>query len=1565
MNTRKRIIGIVCAAMMCNVFANAQDVFTFVAGKKARTSITGDFVHRYDYWIKPSSSQAATLQIFDAGIGGVADFVVGTTDTKTTFQLFQYDSLNIGQPIQVLVTGNEQKYINRWCTVAALDPATAPNGWILRVSAGDGDYANAFKLNLVDENGISQLGKGWVIYSYELPLCLFGITENEEVQIQPHPAFACKRTELQSLGEELSTVFVRDLFGQTSRLPVDKDFLQSAIAKIQNLWGLSVTGSSMHINNMVVKSTADSEVIWEWMPKIVQRPKKPTINVTKQAGMNCNSVKLSLSEETRRGLPVTSPIWVIGDTQLNGDSALIEFPKAGTYSAQVLIPSTGMYYPQYWVDNFTVNVNAPPVAVITGAKEIVSPGDVLALSAKESHDPEGNPLQIQWFINNESRGNQPDLRFSSLIPGMYEVRLIVNDGASYSACTEAVDTKTIRVNAQPYAEINGPRIHGRKADTKFIVKNDFDSDNDKLVFTWSGTGIISSNKGKSVIVNHDIAGRCSIMLTVDDQTGTTNSTYTTALEYQVNPDPVPAFELPEQAAPDDKILLSGINTTDPNNKKISYHWSVSDGSELASKEATLSFDAPGDYDVTLTIDDGEGVSNSIQSYKKSIHINAPPVPIITATDHSTSARQIISAEKSYDNDQKVLKFSWDFGDGSNGSGKSVEHIFQKSGRYTITLTVDDGQKQTNSIQSTTHLLVINKYPVAQFSIPVKWEPEKPLSVDGTKSYDPDGEVSKYAWLINGKEVASDSVSSLVFPEPGDYAVALKVIDNSGFDDAVGIQTASIHINYPPVIKWKTTPAVAEPNELVTFDAKGTYDPDGKIKSVTWRFSDSTELTGMKVTKVFKNSGSVTIRITADDGAGFSNSIQSKNFNLLVNNQPIIVTKTFIRINSQTVLLDASQSYDIDGQALKFDWLLSDGTHRHDASFYWEASKGGVHFITLTVDDGQGKKNSIARESIRLLVNRPPVAVVDSIIHSCTGMTILLNGSLSYDPDGDPITTQWDFGDGTSSTETNPAHVFTRPGFYAVKLTLSDGFADQPTVATIPVIIEGSPQAFQSFSDTTICVNAPLTFDGTRSSDPNGPLGSYTWDFGDGLNALGSTVVHAYSKPGTYYVTLTVIGNGSGRCSRVNQATSTIHVVEGPTAEFSLPEAVSIGEEVNVDASASRANGKILTTSWEARSGNITLTKEGTQAQFKFDKPGLYAVKLTITIETSTNCNSSSVVKNILVNAPPVLAWNVPKDIALGDRLVMDGSKSYDPDGIITEFYWTLDGKKIGNTPIVSLPMTVAGDHTVGLLIKDNSGTSSCSAAQTMIVHVNSKPDPVFTIPDPVYESETTKLEPDRLIDSDKDTLSFIWKIDGAAYPFDSIVFTPGKHTITLIANDRRGLKNSIDSVQKDISVVPKPDLKSIDFPKDWLMGGEMNIAEITSLPNVCFIINLTQDTVWLAQTTGDQTIAIGWAPRNIIAAQENFPIHVWPLLAFVNPPEEKVIPWNPSNPSIVLTAPDLNRPETRNVSYEWRKGQTLVGHGKVISAPLNAGRNVFTVRAIDQDMVGARPVELQIVITCE
>jgi PKD repeat protein len=1561
----KKQLFVLGVLMLCASFAEAQDVFMFVSGKKAPVAVTGDAVHQYEYWIQPNASvQHAAVTIFDAGLGGNADVIVGGADTRTTFQLF-VKGKETGEPVQTLVTLNEQKYINRWFTFAALDPAVAPDGWILRVSASDGNDVNSFKINVTDMLGNTLLGKDWKLYSYDLSLSLINVPENQEVQIRPHPSFEKSVPNIRPLGEENAQISVRNTFGKNSKLPVSKDFLEVHAPGVSTTWALSVSGSAMRINNLVIRSKEKTPIMWEWSPMITQRPQALQVNVVQQPGTDCNTIRFYISEATRRLLQGAVPVWVFGDTRVDGDSALIQFPGPGSFVVTLLLPTSGIYEPTYWTSNVAVHINAPPAAVITGVRSIVSPGEELTLSSRESHNPSGKPLHLQWFVNKEFSGTESILKFSRLLPGTCEIKLLVDDGTTNSACNVSVDTKTIRVNAQPYAEINAPRVLGRTAPTKFVVKNEFDNDNDKLKYTWNGPGIVGSAEGHSIVIKQDVAGTYQICLTVDDGTGTTNSTYSTSVEYRVNPDHVPMFTTTDQIAPNDELLLKANNIMDPNAKHLTFQWICSDGFTANGAENKTTFKEPGDYTITCTLDDGEGVENSIQSYSRSIHVNAPPVPVITAVDRSTSALQSFSAEQSSDGDQTMLHYAWKFGDGSTAVGKKVMHLFQKSGRYTITLTVDDGQKQTNSIQTTEHELVINKYPIASFSAPTTWQPNVALNVDGGKSFDPDGSISGYTWLLNGKQVGTDSLVSLTFTEPGDYALALKVKDNSGFEDAVGIKTAVIHINYPPIIKWKKMPEVTEPNESVTFDATGTYDRDGKIKNVSWTFADGTTLNGLKIKKSFANTGVMTVKVAADDGAGFSNSVQSKEFTILVNNPPIIVTKTFIHSNSQIVLLDASQSYDPDGQALRFTWKLPDGKERHEASFYWNAPKGGVHFVTLIVNDGQGKKNSVVHETIKILLNRPPVAVVDTLLYSCTGQTILFNGSPSYDPDGDPMTLSWDFGDGQTASETNPAHRYNKPGFYAVKLTLNDGFAAQPTTATIPVIIEGSPQAALSFSDTAICVNTPITFDGTASVDPNGPIGSFSWDFGDGTSALGATVTHAYSKPGVYYAVITVMGNGSGRCSRVSQATATIHTVEGPIAEFTLPAVVSIGEEVLVDASHSKATGKILSSVWETTVGDSVLHAVGTQNKFVFTKAGTFEIRLTIDMETTTPCSLSTVVKNIHVNAPPVLVWNVPSDIALGELLVLDASGSYDTDGIITEYEWTFDGKKIGTTPLVTLPMTIAGNHMIALQISDNSGTSSRYASQSATVRVNSRPNPEIDIREPIYEGERTVLCAASAIDQDGDTLNYTWKIDGVTCVDNSVVLTAGKHAVTLVANDRRGLSNSIDSVQKEISITPKPELKLLSLPADFIVGATLNIAEIIGLPSVGFVTNTTMNNVWQAAIEGEQTISIGWMPRNAILSQESFAVHVWNALKFEHTPEPQTLVWNPSNPSAVLTASDVNRPESRKVKYEWRKGNTLIGYGKVVAVPLSKGVNTFTVKATDQDVVGASPVEISVVVNCE
>jgi PKD repeat protein len=1559
------LAGFCFSIMLVLIFAEnafAQDVFMFVAGKEAPLTLRGDAVHSYDFIIEPSlGSVSSELEIYDASLGGVADVFYKGRAMQTTYQLYTYRDGRADRLMKTLTVARDTRYINRWVGFDSLDPGDSPQGWLLRVSAGHGRESNSFKLR-VNEGPSDSSGTKWEIYALDLPVCLYKVPLDEEVQFRPVSDKINEMRQVSFAGNEGAVVYVKGDLGRSFRLPHAGINFDSSAGDITNRWGIAIGGSHILINNVVI--TGSSPIVWRWEPVIVRRITPKKVLAIQLPTDDCLSARLALSPETKRQVVKSKPIWVVGKTTVEGDSAVIPFAHTGTYRGKVFLPSSGMYFPKYWVGDFTARIIAAPDPKISVPKRILSPGETVTLTALETR--KDVTTVYRWYVNNEYRGGKPSLPFSRLVPGNYAVRLIEKNNSVNIGCNEASTTEVLRVNSQPYVEIDGPKVVAHSVPVKFFASNAADNDGDSLKYFWNGAGIVGPHDQPGVLLNHEKAGVYKISLTVSDQTGTTNSDYTASFTYRVDADPIPLFSIPTMAAPGDEISLSALGSKDPDDSDLKFHWEISNGMNFSGPTAKCSFEQPGDYVVKLIVDDGQGVANSIQSTEHEIHINAPVIPIITAADSSNLSRQTFAASKTKSADSNGVSYAWDFGDGSMGDGENVTHVFQTGGRFTITLTVNDGKKQSNSIQKATHVLVINKNPVAEFSLPAEWEPGKPLRVSGTRSYDPDGAVTGYTWFVNGNTVGHDSVASLVFPEPGDYAVALKVNDNSGFEDAVGLKTARIHINYPPIIKWEMIPKVAEPGEVVTFDSKGTLDPDGKIKSVLWNFSDGTSAEGAVVKKSFNEAGVVVCKIAVNDGEGFANSVQTEEFSLLVNSPPIIVTRDFIRTNSRIVNLDASKSYDIDGQALKFDWLLPDGTHRHESTFNWEAPGGGIHFITLSVDDGQGKKNSVTRETIRVIVNRPPVAVVDSIIYSCSGQTVLFNGSRSYDPDKDPLVAQWNFGDGTTSAEINPVHIYTKPGYYEAQLIISDGFAEKPSVATLPVIIEGSPHAVQEFSDTTVCLNTPIEFNGTRSSDPNGPMGSFSWNFGDGTTAFGSKVVHAYSKTGTYRAELTVIGNGSGRCSRVSQATSMIRVVEGPVAMFSIPQAISVGERITADASGSKTEGKVLSTEWSIRSKDTSFTIEGTRVDFIPHSPGKYEVTLTIVLETPASCGTATLTRNVIVNAPPVLRWIVLDAVAQGDLLTMDATTSTDPDGVIIAYRWKFDGKTIATTPVASMAMVAPGKHVLSLQITDNSGTSSRSVSREMTVFVNSKPNPDFNVPERLYEGEIVTLFPVKLTDTDGDNLSFVWKLDGVEKnPSGLRLTSSGKHVITLIANDGRELSNSIDSISKEIFVSAKPDLKSVVFPKDWIAGSEVDISDVTSLPQVGFLTDSGFVSQMKIGSAGKQTIILAWNPQGTILEKEECDIMVWPSLEFKNAPVPMNIEWNPSNPARVLNAPEVNRPDSRNVRYEWKKGEDVVGFGKVVSVPLTKGENVFSVTAMDQGVVGARPVTVKMVVVCQ
>ena len=170
-------------------------------------------------------------------------------------------------------------------------------------------------------------------------------------------------------------------------------------------------------------------------------------------------------------------------------------------------------------------------------------------------------------------------------------------------------------------------------------------------------------------------------------------------------------------------------------------------------------------------------------------------------------------------------------------------------------------------------------------------------------------------------------------------------------------------------------------------------------------------------------------------------------------------------------------------------------------------------------DNDGATDTFTKEVTVERPNRKPD--VKYTVEDKVYLTVTLKNR-SSDPDGDTLSCVWDFGDGSTSTEKDPVHTFSEAGEYTVVLTCQDpDGASDSYEKTITVEKEPDPNKAPeaTFSFTTDGLTA--SFDASGSTDSDGDITSYSWEFGDGTTGSGITPNHPYDEEGTYSVTLTL------------------------------------------------------------------------------------------------------------------------------------------------------------------------------------------------------------------------------------------------------------------------------------------------------------------------------------------------------------------------------------------------------------------------------------------------------------
>jgi prepilin-type N-terminal cleavage/methylation domain-containing protein len=409
----------------------------------------------------------------------------------------------------------------------------------------------------------------------------------------------------------------------------------------------------------------------------------------------------------------------------------------------------------------------------------------------------------------------------------------------------------------------------------------------------------------------------------------------------------------------------------------------------------------------------------------------------------------------------------------------------------------------------------------------------------------------------------------------------------------------------------------------------------------------------------------------------------------------------------------SLGYRFEGTVLT-RWICESGTARtHIIGRHLKDvipwSTGG-HQVALTIVAESGHSFSLVGTQRTGTVDLPPptspnILPVSDISADCTHLRCLLDGAGSTDSDGAIAAYAWDLGDGTTASTAQVDHLYAFAATFTVRLTVTDTSGGQATTTTTVEVAANQPP---TASFTASCVGRTCTVDGSASIDPDGALGAFEWDWGDGsAHESGVTLAHTYATVGPKTITLTVI-DSDGAIATATQVVTPAN--QAPAASFTLTCA---GRTCNVDASASAdPDGTITSYSWIWGDGSANGT--GETAAHTYTTSGPKTVTLTV---TDNEAAIGTTTRNANVNMAPTASFTISTDgsgTTCNLAVCAVTSTSTDGDGTIASYAWSWgDATADGSDAATSHTYTALGSRTITLTVTDDDGaTASISTAVT-------------------------------------------------------------------------------------------------------------------------------------------------------------------------------------------------------------------------------------------------------------
>lgn len=989
-----------------------------------------------------------------------------------------------------------------------------------------------------------------------------------------------------------------------------------------------------------------SKITIKWNINIIDKKPSFGFNLGPNPVLEGNNVTFSLVnlQPGSTNDPIRKIEWDFGDggyiTEGPGNTTtkVHSYAKQGTYNVKIVVTDAE----DSVIKQGSVVVNdAQPSGSITASPTNIIEGEnaTFGINGLQAGSRTDAIKGVLWDFGDGKKSNQQNISHQYVNQGRYQVTLKISDQDSYKAESIFIYVNdTSPIISQPLVS-NTPADEGSNITFGFLFGADpiAGSSVDSIKkYEWNfgdNSGIITTN-GTTSTINHIYIDNGSYLASVKVWDSDSFSESTLGLQINdVNPlgaintsaTRVGLFYYYANVGELLNFSINGLANGSYTDVVKSIEWNMGNGVNFTTDSFNYLYPLNGSYNITLKIYDEDSfvedfIVLNVADVNPSGDFEFENKSYYEGDTITFNAVNISSGAS----EDPVTNITWNFGDGENGTGNTVQHIYRDNATYNVTMTIHD----SNSGVPVSHDIVINDVnPRGSINLS-KNNVEKleniHFSINGLANGSAIDVISRIEWNVNGFHVVDKTEFDMNFSNDGNYIVLLTITDEDSFiQDNVNFTVNDV----APAGVINSVDRVKE-GDIVGFGINGfVNNSNDPVTSIVWDFGDGAvnDTNSLSVSHVYQDNGTYLVVLTITD----SDSVVSSNKTIVVDDASpsgrISASKTNPLegedINVWITGLANGSSTDV---ITNIDWLLdgiSQPAYVNQESFNTSFASKGVYNLTLVITD---EDNSIL-DSVLINVGE---AVPSGDIQVVPGTSIVEGDSLNFSINnlangsaGDPITfVSWDFGDGTPVVlDYNATHTYAQNGSYSVVLTLRD--ANSVVAKSVIITVADTNPSINFLNFPSAAVEGDVISLNSSIIASHDPLGSIAWDFGDGNTATTTNATNVYAQNGTYLVKLTVADSDS--FVTIN---STIVVADTiPTADFAYTPLNPNPSDIVTFNSTVTGYDAPLTYSWDFGDGSAFDNNQNTTHNYTLD--GYYIVNFKV---TDADGSAVNVAKNITI-----------------------------------------------------------------------------------------------------------------------------------------------------------------------------------------------------------------------------------------------------------------------------------------------------------------------------------------------